>query len=97
MKRSCDHLSQVHQFFSRAHVCDECLALGDRWVHLRQCMICGHVGCCDSSKNRHATAHFHATRHPIIRSAEPGEDWGWCYPDEVLLSFAGAQPEVAQP
>jgi len=65
--------------------CEECLAIGSGWVHLRVCMSCGHVGCCDSSPNRHATKHFHATQHPVVRSYEPGEDWGWCYVDEVML------------
>jgi len=59
--------------------------MGDSWVHLRLCLTCGHVGCCDSSKNQHATKHFHATTHPIMRSLEPGEDWGWCYVDEIEL------------
>jgi uncharacterized UBP type Zn finger protein len=59
--------------------------MGDSWVHLRLCEICGHVGCCDSSKNRHATKHFKKTEHPVMRSIEPGEDWGWCYIDEVML------------
>ena len=63
----------------------KCLKLGDRWAHLRLCMTCGHVGCCDSSKNKHATKHFHSTGHPIIKSLEPGEDWRWCYVDEVLV------------
>ena len=58
---------------------------GDRWVHLRLCLTCGHVGCCDSSPNQHATKHFHATGHPIMKSAEPGEDWGWCYIDQIQL------------
>jgi len=63
--------------------CAECLAIGSRWVHLRMCQSCGHIGCCDHSPNRHATAHFHETSHPIIRSAEPGERWSWCYLDEI--------------
>ena len=65
--------------------CEECLAIGSRWVHLRMCQSCGQIGCCDSSPNRHATAHHHATSHPIIRSIEPGEDWSWCYVDEVMF------------
>ena len=65
--------------------CPECVALGDSWVHLRVCLTCGHVGCCDSSKNRHATRHFHATGHPIIQSLQPGETWRYCYFDDVLL------------
>jgi uncharacterized UBP type Zn finger protein len=64
--------------------CQECLAEGGRWVHLRLCLTCGHVGCCDSSPRRHATAHFHATDHPVIRSFEPGEDWRWCFLDEAI-------------
>jgi uncharacterized UBP type Zn finger protein len=64
--------------------CEECLASGDTWVHLRLCEECGHVGCCDSSKNKHATKHYHATRHPVIRSLEPGENWKWCYADETI-------------
>jgi uncharacterized UBP type Zn finger protein len=66
-------------------VCPECVALGDNWVHLRVCLTCGHVGCCDNSKNRHATRHFHATGHPVIQSLEPGERWRYCYVDELYL------------
>ena len=65
--------------------CEECLAEGTKWLHLRMCQTCGHIGCCDNSPGKHATAHFHGTSHPIIRSAEPGEDWSWCYVDEVML------------
>ena len=68
-----------------AQGCEECLRNGGRWVHLRQCLICGHVGCCDQSENKHATKHFHHTGHPIIRSFEPGEDWRYCYVDDVLV------------
>ncbi len=64
--------------------CEECLATGSSWVHLRLCLACGHVGCCDSSPNKHATAHFRGEGHPVIRSAEAGEDWRWCYVDEVV-------------
>jgi uncharacterized UBP type Zn finger protein len=81
---TCEHLTTIHQ---RVHPhtkgCEECLAMGDSWVHLRLCMHCGHVGCCDDSKNRHATKHFKATHHPIMKSLEPGEEWGWCFVDEV--------------
>jgi uncharacterized UBP type Zn finger protein len=63
--------------------CEECLKIGAAWVHLRLCLECGHVGCCDSSPNKHATKHFHATKHPVIRSFQPGENWKWCYIDEV--------------
>ena len=64
--------------------CQECLATGSRWVHLRLCTACGHVGCCDSSQHKHATAHFRGTQHPVVRSFEPGESWRWCYSDEVV-------------
>ncbi len=70
---------------ARAAGCEACLRTGDTWVHLRVCVACGHVGCCDSSKNRHATRHFWTTHHPIVRSLEPGEDWRWCYVDEVAV------------
>jgi uncharacterized UBP type Zn finger protein len=84
----CSHLNSVRDVRPRSRGCEECLAIGDTWVHLRLCMTCGHVGCCDSSKNKHARKHFHATHHPIMRSIEPGETWGWCYIDEVMLEFA---------
>ena len=67
----------------RARGCEECLRAGTRWVHLRACLACGHVGCCDSSPGKHATAHYHATGHAVIGSVEPGETWGWCYPDRL--------------
>jgi len=82
---SCSHLDQVNAVHINSKGCEECLRRGDTWVHLRLCMTCGHVGCCDSSVNKHATRHFHATRHPIIRSLEPGETWGWCFVDEELF------------
>jgi hypothetical protein len=65
--------------------CQECLRLGSPWVHLRLCLTCGHVGCCDSSPNRHALLHAHALRHPIVGSLEPSEDWRWCYLDESYV------------
>lgn len=64
--------------------CEECLQSGDSWVHLRLCLECGHVGCCDSSKNKHATKHYHRTKHPVVRSIEPGERWMWCYIHEEM-------------
>ena len=82
---SCTHLNQVRDVKPSAAGCEECLKMKDRWVHLRMCLTCGHVGCCDSSKNKHATKHFHTTNHPLIRSFEPGETWRWCYVDELLL------------
>jgi uncharacterized UBP type Zn finger protein len=63
--------------------CEECLKAGSRWVQLRRCLSCGHVGCCDSSPGKHATAHYHSTKHPVIQTFEPGESWKWCYVDEV--------------
>ena len=83
----CSHLDQVKPVGPEAQdVCPECVAMGDDWVHLRWCRTCGHVGCCDSSKNKHATKHFHATGHPIIKSLEPGEEWNWCYVDEIVVN-----------
>jgi uncharacterized UBP type Zn finger protein len=71
----CTHLDQINRHVQpSAEGCEDCLKIGDTWVHLRICMICGHVGCCDNSKNKHASAHYHATGHPIIRSLEKGED-----------------------
>jgi uncharacterized UBP type Zn finger protein len=86
-KRStCPHAGQIAEVIPNSpDACPECLALGDRWVHLRVCLVCGHVGCCDNSKNRHARAHFHATGHAIIQSFEPGEAWRYCYADDVML------------
>ncbi|PYQ60689.1 MAG: hypothetical protein DMF58_07335 [Acidobacteria bacterium] len=85
--KQCAHLQSVtpQQFNRKANTpngCQECLAMGDRWVHLRLCLECGHVGCCDSSKNKHATKHYGTAHHPVIRSFEPGERWLWCYVDE---------------
>jgi uncharacterized UBP type Zn finger protein len=85
MQQTCSHLDQIQNSPPNTNGCEECLQTGDTWVHLRLCEICGHVGCCDSSKNRHATKHFKKTEHPIMRSLEPGEDWGWCYIDEVMI------------
>jgi len=85
MAKPCTHLDQIHKVKSKTKGCEECLKMGDSWVHLRLCLSCGHVGCCDSSKNKHATKHFHATKHPVIRSQEPGENWMWCYIDEVMF------------
>jgi uncharacterized UBP type Zn finger protein len=81
----CTHLDQIRDVTPGSSGCEECLQTGDRWVHLRLCLTCGHVGCCDSSPNRHATKHHHATSHPLIRSFEPGEEWIYCYVDEVAM------------
>jgi hypothetical protein len=94
----CQHLDAVaakrsHAIHPSAPGCKECLASGDTWVHLRLCMTCGHVGCCDSSRNRHATRHFHLTGHPVIKSFEPGEEWAWCYEDEEMVDNIPHFPE----
>lgn len=89
MADQCTHLTQVNDVSPKTpEGCEECLAMGSDWVHLRLCLICGHVGCCDNSPNKHATKHFHRTEHPVIRSFEPGEDWGWCYVDQIFLEPA---------
>jgi uncharacterized UBP type Zn finger protein len=80
---ACTHLNSVRHVVPSGDGCVECLAMGDTWVHLRLCRTCGHVGCCDDSKNRHARKHAGATAHPIISSFEPGEDWSWCFIDEI--------------
>jgi uncharacterized UBP type Zn finger protein len=85
MAETCSHLDQIKRVKPKTKGCEECLKMGDSWVHLRLCLSCGHVGCCDSSKNKHATKHFHATKHPIVRSQEPGENWMWCYVDELMF------------
>jgi len=87
MAEICTHLDQVLVDAPNSAGCEECLKTGDSWVHLRLCRACGHVGCCDDSKNRHATRHYGDTGHPIITSLEPGEDWSWCYVDEVAMRF----------
>ena len=87
---ACTHLDQANDVTPSGNGCVECLATGDRWVHLRLYMTCGHVGCCASSPNKHATAHFHSEGHPLVQSYEPGEDWWWCYLDNVAFSVAHA-------
>ena len=91
MADECAHTHEIRDVTPSALGCEECLKLGSPWVHLRLCRICGHVGCCDDSPSRHATAHAHATSHPIIRSLEPGEDWSWCYVDRVGFVVDGIQ------
>lgn len=85
MRKSCTHLNEVNDVPAPGHVCEDCVKIGDDWVHLRQCLVCGHVACCDNSRNKHATAHFHHTAHPVMRSAEPGEAWRWCYVDQEMV------------
>ena len=88
----CTHLDQIAVTELPAVLagCEECLKIGSPWVHLRMCMRCGHIGCCDSSKNKHATKHFQHSSHPVMRSIEPGEDWIWCYIDEMIAGAVAA-------
>jgi len=82
---TCEHLRTTDNAPPRTpNGCEECLKMGDRWVHLRRCLHCGHIGCCDSSKNKHATKHYRATSHPVVQSFQPGEVWKWCYVDEIM-------------
>jgi hypothetical protein len=85
----CAHLDRIRDIAPDATGCDECLAIGDTWLHLRVCMTCGRVGCCDSSKNQHASKHATAVDHPIVQSYEPGEDWLWCYVDQAAFVIEG--------
>jgi uncharacterized UBP type Zn finger protein len=87
----CTHLGEIRNVRPKTHGCEECMKAGESWVKLRMCLSCGHLGCCDSSKNKHATRHFHETSHPVMRSAEPGEDWMWCYVDQIEI-----EPEELQ-
>ena len=88
MADGCTHLDQILvEVPDSVPGCEDCLAIGGRWVHLRLCMTCGHVGCCDSSPNRHASKHAAADQHPIVRSVEPGERWYWCYVDEIAFEL----------
>jgi hypothetical protein len=86
MVTRCTHLDQIHDVEPRTpDGCEDCLRIGSRWVHLRMCLTCGKVACCDSSPHQHATAHHAHSRHPIVRSFEPGEDWRWCYVDRMEI------------
>ncbi len=87
MADTCSHLDTIEDVQPRTDGCEECLKIGQSWVHLRLCTHCGHVGCCDSSVGKHATKHFHATKHPIMQSLEPGEDWCWCFVDELTFEL----------
>lgn len=86
MVEGCTHTDLIREVEAEGEECEECARTGGRWVHLRACLTCGHVGCCDASPGRHARAHFHDSGHPIIQSAEPGESWRWCYVDEIYLT-----------
>jgi uncharacterized UBP type Zn finger protein len=90
MSQTCTHLDQVDVDAAPSSTgCEDCLKIGARWVHLRMCLTCGHVGCCDSSPNKHATAHFTSGSHPLVQSYEPGEDWVWCYSDGIAFLLEG--------
>ena len=84
---SCSHLDSIEitELPEEVAGCEDCLATGGVWLHLRICLTCGHVGCCDDSPGRHATAHHAASEHELIRSLEPGEDWVWCFADELAM------------
>ena len=84
MTQDCTHLDQIKITHTDKHVCEDCVKIGGTWVHLRLCLTCGHVACCDSSPNRHASKHFRKTEHPLVRSIEPGETWTWCYIDQLV-------------
>jgi uncharacterized UBP type Zn finger protein len=86
MTTQCEHVSQIRNVKPATNGCEECLKTGGTWVHLRMCLTCGHVGCCDSSPGTHATKHFHATSHPIMKSHQPGESWMWCYVDSDYVT-----------
>ena len=95
MSQTCTHLDRIELTALPEAIagCEDCLAIGGTWVHLRMCQTCGHIGCCDSSPSRHASAHARATEHPIVRSAEPGESWSWCYVDQ--FAFVVEAPDAA--
>jgi uncharacterized UBP type Zn finger protein len=97
MPVECEHLENIQFTSTDKHVCEDCVKTGDSWVHLRLCLQCGHVGCCDSSKNKHATRHYRESRHPLIRSIEPGEQWVWCYVDQTVPGEIRREKFVAVP
>ena len=98
MSDQCTHLADIETTVAPSgDGCVECLATGGRWVHLRRCVECGHVGCCDSSPNKHATAHARGTGHPLVQSFEPGEDWFWCYVDDVFFELDGRPASPSHP
>ncbi len=83
----CKHLTEFELIIPKKRLCDKCIEMRDAWVHLRVCQTCGEVNCCDNSKNKHATKHFHETGHAVVISAEPGEKWAWCYKDEIFIEY----------
>ena len=97
MAATCSHLDEILDPPARAEGCEECLAIGSTWLHLRRCMTCGHIGCCDSSPNKHASKHARTDEHPIAQSFEPHEDWLWCYVDEVGFEIPELEPSPSHP
>jgi hypothetical protein len=97
MSDTCTHLNHIRDIAPSGDGCVECLQTGGRWVHLRRCAECGHVGCCDQSQGKHATAHFGTTKHPLIQSYEPGEDWFWCFVDDLGFEIEGEGPSPSHP
>ena len=99
MPETCTHLGRVllKELPESVEGCEDCLRMGGKWLHLRICLSCGHVGCCDDSPNRHASAHAGSSSHPIIRSLEPGEDWCWCYVDDVAFVLNGLEGHTRIP
>jgi hypothetical protein len=97
MAATCSHLDEILDPPPRAEGCEECLAIGSQWLHLRRCMTCGHIGCCDSSPNKHASQHARTDGHPIVQSFEPHEDWLWCYVDEVGFEIPELAPSPSHP
>ena len=96
MAKRCSHREHIRPVAPVADGCQKCLELGEPWLHLRLCTQCGHVGCCDNSKNRHATQHFHDTRHPVVRSFEPGATWLYCYVDELFMDTVALEQDSSQ-
>src|ERR1700745_3327470 len=94
MSDECSHVETIHDVAPSARGCEECLKIGASWVHLRLCRTCGHVGCCDSSPNRHASAHFHRTGHPIIEGYDPPEGWGYCFVDDIIIDLPDQTPQL---
>ncbi|QBB70024.1 hypothetical protein ELE36_06425 [Pseudolysobacter antarcticus] len=94
MSRNCSHLATIQQVTPSARGCEECLKTGTEWFHLRVCRSCGHVGCCDQSPGRHATKHYHASKHPIIEGYDPPEGWGWCFVEETMVALPDQTPQV---
>jgi len=96
---TCTHLDQIQitELPESVEGCEECLKTGDPWLHLRICLVCGKVGCCDDSPNKHATAHARESHHPLIRSLEPGEEWSWCYVDDLAMLLEQVHGETRIP